>query len=78
MSIMSAIIDNEDAIRYVLDSKGNKTAVLIPIGLWNQWKGEKKPDDPGSSFSPKKYRGILKGIGVSGREEEKNLRDEWD
>lgn len=74
---MTVIIENEDAIQYVLDAKGNKTAVLIPIELWNQWKEGPNPAEQEPVFSPKKYRGILKGKGISGREEETKMRDEW-
>jgi len=75
---MSTILDNDDAMRYVLDAKGNKTAVLIPIELWNQWREKEKPGTQTTSFSPKKYRGILKGKGIGEREEETKMRDEWD
>lgn len=75
---MSGIIEYEDAIRYVLDANGNKTAILIPIELWNQWKEERKSAEQVTLFSPKKYRGILKGKAISGREEETKMRDEWD
>lgn len=74
---MTVIIDNEDAIQYVLDAKGNKTAVLIPIELWNQRRELTKPAEQEQVFSPKKYRGILKGKAISGREEETKMRDEW-
>jgi len=30
------------------------------------------------SIPIKKYRGILKGKGINGRDEEKKMRDEWD
>lgn len=74
---MTVIIENDDAIQYVLDAKGNKTAVLIPIELWNQSKEGAKPAEQTPVFSPKKYRGILKGKAISGREEETKMRDEW-
>lgn len=74
---MTSILHNEEAIQYVLDANGNKTAVLIPIDLWNQWKGERKPDNQIPPFSPKKYRGVLKGKNISGRDEETKMRDEW-
>ena len=75
---MTTIIHNEEGIQYVLDANGNKTAVLIPIELWNQWNEKKKPAEQTTSFSMKKYRGILKGKGISGREEQTIMRDEWD
>ena len=68
----------EDKIQYVLDAQGNKTAVLIPINLWDQWGGVKKTDSEKHPHPIKKYRGILKGKGYSGKEEENNMRDEWD
>jgi hypothetical protein len=74
---MTVIIENEDAVQYVLDAKGNKTAVLIPIELWNQRKEWTNPFEQEPVFSPKKYRGILKGKAFSGREEETTMRDEW-
>lgn len=75
---MTTIVNNEDAIQYVLDVNGNKTAVLIPIELWNQWNSKKKPAEKTSSFSIKKYRGILKGKGIKGRDIQEKMRDEWD
>ena len=75
---MTAIIDADEAIRYVLDAKGNKTAVFIPIELWDTWKKEIRDTNLKSAFSLKKYRGILKGKDVNGRNEETKMRDEWD
>lgn len=67
-----------DQIQYVQDSQGRKTAVLIPIELWDQWRGDEGQALHKDSFSIKKYRGILKGAEIRGREEETRMRDEWD
>lgn len=74
---MVALSQHQDKIQYVLDARGNKTAVLIPIEIWNQWSNEDNRENNRQSVSIKQYRGIIKGKGYSGREEEDKMRDEW-
>ncbi len=74
---MTTITYNDDSIKYVLDANGKKTAVIIPIELWNRLKEDKITMKSDTSFSVKKYRGILKGKGINGRAEEIRMRDEW-
>ncbi len=75
---MTTVANNEDLIRYIMDSNGKKTAVIIPIEIWNKLREEKKTGSLISPYSPKKYRGILKENGFNGREEEIKMRDEWE
>ncbi|MCA1914882.1 hypothetical protein [Methanospirillum hungatei] len=75
---MTTIAHCDDGIQYVLDASGKKTAVIVPIELWDKLKEEKITAEQESPFSVKKYRGILKGKGISGRDEEIKMRDEWD
>lgn len=78
------------SIKYIYDSKGKKTDVVIPIEIWNKSKStilkeyEKKEDlkeykkkDDEKVFKPSKYRGIYHHLKLDLEKETKKLRDEW-
>lgn len=48
------------SIKYVYDSNGKKTGVIIPIDIWNKNKSkilnENKEIKPKKHFKPSKYR----------------------
>lgn len=69
------------SIRYIYDSKGKKTDVVIPIEIWNKSKSkilkeyEKREEE--KVFKPSKYRGIYHHLKLDLEKETKKLRDEW-
>ena len=69
------------SIKYIYDSKGKKTDVVIPIEIWNKNKSkileeyEKKEGE--KVFKPSKYRGIYRNLNLDLEKETKKLRDEW-
>ncbi len=68
-------------IKYIYDSKGNKTDVIIPIELWNKDKSkilkEHEKKETEKVFKPSKYRGIYKDIKADLEKEARDLRNEW-
>ena len=71
-------MDSDDRVQYLYDTKGNKTAVLVPIDIWNTKYHNKANDQCTPSFDPTIYRGLLKNMGVNGREIERDMRNEWE
>ncbi|MBV1730488.1 MAG: hypothetical protein KUA33_09810 [Methanobacterium sp.] len=70
------------AIKYIYDSKGKKTDVIIPIDLWNRNKStilkNNQKKDTEKVFKPSKYRGIYKDMKLDLEKEARNLRKEWE
>ncbi|MEN4005938.1 MAG: hypothetical protein PQ964_01030 [Methanobacteriaceae archaeon] len=68
-------------IKYIYNSKGNKTDVIIPIELWDKGKSkilkEYEEKETKKVFKPSKYRGIYQDIKFDLEKEAKDLRDEW-
>ncbi|MEN6592905.1 MAG: hypothetical protein ABFC12_06655 [Methanobacterium sp.] len=69
------------SIKYIYDSKGKKTGVVIPIEMWNENKskilnGHQKQEGK-KVFKPSKYRGIYHDLNLDLEKEVKKLRDEW-
>lgn len=67
------------SIKYVYDSKGRKTDVIVPIELWNQDKSKilKEKNKTKKILKLSKYRGIYKDLTVDLEKEAKDLRNEW-
>lgn len=67
------------SIKYVYDSKGRKTDVIVPIELWNKDKSRILKEKKETKKMPKlsKYRGIYKDLTVDLAREAKDLRNEW-
>jgi hypothetical protein len=66
-------------IQYVYDTHGRKTAVIVPISMWQK---KKAPDKSGKTTigitNPDQYRGIYRDLRVNLKAEIKKLRAEWD
>ena len=56
------------------DEKGRKTAVIVPLSLWEKMKKRKRLKE---TFDPSEYRGIYRGLGIDLEEEIRSLREEW-
>lgn len=69
------------SIKYIYDSKGNKTDVVIPIEMWNENKSkilnDSQKQEAKKVFKPSKYRGIYRDLNLDLEKEVKKLRDEW-
>lgn len=67
------------SIRYVYDSKGRKTDVIVPIEIWNKDKSRisKGKKETKKNLILSKYKGIYKDLNIELDKEIKNLRDEW-
>lgn len=64
-------------IQYVYDESGKRTAVIIPVQLWNEIRLKMKEGEKEQVFNPSKYRGIYKNWTVNLEDEVKKLRREW-
>jgi hypothetical protein len=67
-------------VKYVYDSKGKKTGVIIPIELWEKSKSrilEEKQQTNKDVFHPSKYRGLYRDMELDLTKEAPKLRDEW-
>lgn len=64
-------------IQYVYDENGKRTAIIIPIQLWNEMRLKVKEREKEQVFNPSKYRGIYKNLTINLKDEIKKLRQEW-
>lgn len=64
-------------VKYVYDSKGKKTGVIIPIDLWEISKSRIIAIENKKEFQPSEYRGIYSNMKFDLEEETKKLREEW-
>jgi len=66
-------------IQYVYDTHGMKTAVIVPI---NMWQKDVAPDKSGTTtggiMNPDLYRGIYRDLRINLNDEIRKLRAEWD
>lgn len=68
------------AIKYIYDSHGKKTGVIIPIKMWNENKSllkDQLEEKNEKVFKPSKYWGIYHNLKLDLEKEVKDLRDEW-
>ncbi len=69
------------SIKYIYDSKGKKTGVIIPIELWDSSKSKilkgYQENKGKKRFKPPKYRGIYHNLNPDVDKEARKLRDEW-
>lgn len=66
-------------VKYIYDSKGKKTAIIVPIEIWEKNKSTLKKINQIKSrlFNPSDYRGIYREMKLDLEKESRNLRDEW-
>mgnify|MGYP000928625860 CR=1 FL=1 len=64
-------------VKYVYDSKGKKTGVIIPIDVWEKTKSKIIAMENKNEFHPSQFRGIYRNMKLDWEEEAKKLREEW-
>ena len=66
-------------VQYVYDEQGRKTAVIVPISIWQKVT---VPDSTTCAqeggMDPDRYRGIYRGLKINFEEEIKKMRSEWE
>lgn len=64
-----------ETIHYIYDNAGHKTAVIVPIDLWERVR---LPSDCQSKCDISRFYGIYRNYISNPDELAKKLRDEWD